>query len=325
MSTTQGGPSKNQEGLRLVRLGDYEGAIAAFTEAIAENPNSVEAYRSRAEAYRKLGKELKADADLKKARTLTQTIPQRRLEEQGVFKVSGAKVRQRQSKNQEGLRLVRTGDYEGAVAAFSEAIADNPNSSEEAYRSRAEAYRKLGREREADADLEKVGVFTRGTAQRHFDEQIALEFKGAKVRQWTMGLLCKYGSITMGPREVTFRRGNGQPEVRILTDHIIAVAAYTPPPLIDSFLPTWAQLVIEYTEPGTARTRKVFLEAQASAGLAKHIRQFLIHLIGEIGEFFRIEEPRSEEELREERRTRDRWVHQIQSFQRLAAEAHQRD
>ena len=54
-----------------------------------------------------------------------------------------------------GVRLlIVTGDSEGAIAAFGEAIGMDPHSSQAAlaYRRRAEVYRKLGREQEAEAD-----------------------------------------------------------------------------------------------------------------------------------------------------------------------------
>ena len=59
------------------------------------------------------------------------------------------------AKNSEGLRLEQTGDYEGAVQAFTEALTLNPESAA-AHRNRAEALRRLGREAEAQVDLEKV-------------------------------------------------------------------------------------------------------------------------------------------------------------------------
>ena len=56
---------KAQEGRRLLSSGDYEGAIGACTEAIELYPGSVGARRTRAEAYRRLGKPTEAEADQK--------------------------------------------------------------------------------------------------------------------------------------------------------------------------------------------------------------------------------------------------------------------
>ena len=53
------------EGGRLLRAGDYQGAIAACTEAIESYPSILGPYSSRAEAYRRLGMEKEAAADLR--------------------------------------------------------------------------------------------------------------------------------------------------------------------------------------------------------------------------------------------------------------------
>ena len=62
------------------------------------------------------------------------------------------------SKNAEGVRLLLAAKYEEAIAAFSEAIDLDPEYIS-AYRNRAEAYGKLKRDREAEADNEKVRSF----------------------------------------------------------------------------------------------------------------------------------------------------------------------
>ena len=56
---------KALEGWRLLSSGDYEGAVAACTEAIELEPGSLGSYRTRAEAYRRLGRGKEAEADLK--------------------------------------------------------------------------------------------------------------------------------------------------------------------------------------------------------------------------------------------------------------------
>ena len=58
------------------------------------------------------------------------------------------------AKNSEGLRLEQSGDYEGAVQAFTQALILNPKSAA-GYLNRAEVLRRLGREAEAQVDLEK--------------------------------------------------------------------------------------------------------------------------------------------------------------------------
>ena len=56
--------AKAIEGASLLNSGDYDGSIAACTESIELNPGQVGAYRTRAQAYRKLGRTAEADADL---------------------------------------------------------------------------------------------------------------------------------------------------------------------------------------------------------------------------------------------------------------------
>jgi tetratricopeptide (TPR) repeat protein len=58
------------------------------------------------------------------------------------------------AENDEGVRLLGSRDYEGAVAAFSKAIDLNPDF-ETAYRNRSQALRKLGRMAEAKSDLNR--------------------------------------------------------------------------------------------------------------------------------------------------------------------------
>jgi tetratricopeptide (TPR) repeat protein len=58
--------------MRLYNSQDYEGAVAAFTEAIGVDPNDVAAYRLRADAYRRLGREEEAEVDSRKIAELSQ-------------------------------------------------------------------------------------------------------------------------------------------------------------------------------------------------------------------------------------------------------------
>ena len=66
----------NGEGLRLQRAEDYEGAAAAFTEAIALDPGLIGAYRSRAAAYERLGRDAEAKADLDHVSSVFVSRPQ---------------------------------------------------------------------------------------------------------------------------------------------------------------------------------------------------------------------------------------------------------
>ena len=53
-----------------VEQGQYDKAITDFTEAIRINPDLAEAYYNRGVAHRKLGNDVKADADFAKAKEL---------------------------------------------------------------------------------------------------------------------------------------------------------------------------------------------------------------------------------------------------------------
>jgi tetratricopeptide (TPR) repeat protein len=61
----------NGRGYAWMRLGQYQKAIADFTEAIRLNPKYANAYQNRAAAYRALGQTAQADEDLAKAVALS--------------------------------------------------------------------------------------------------------------------------------------------------------------------------------------------------------------------------------------------------------------
>ena len=71
MSSKREAVDKVKEGRRLVQSGDYQGAVAVLTEAIALSPNFPYAYLSRAEAYGELGHEDLAKADSERRRCLS--------------------------------------------------------------------------------------------------------------------------------------------------------------------------------------------------------------------------------------------------------------
>jgi tetratricopeptide (TPR) repeat protein len=62
--------AKNDEGIRLLDSGDYEGAVAAFDEALTLDPSFAAAYRNRSAALRKLGRVQEADADHRMSETI---------------------------------------------------------------------------------------------------------------------------------------------------------------------------------------------------------------------------------------------------------------
>ena len=61
---------KFSQGQQLLRSGDYQAAVQAFSVAIILDPNHRSAYFRRAEAYRHLGLVEQANADLERAEFL---------------------------------------------------------------------------------------------------------------------------------------------------------------------------------------------------------------------------------------------------------------
>ena len=70
MSSMRDAADRLFEGQRLFRAGDYNAAIAEFSAAITIFPNYPDAYRHRAEAFRHLGMEELAEADLEEAESI---------------------------------------------------------------------------------------------------------------------------------------------------------------------------------------------------------------------------------------------------------------
>ena len=64
------------EGQRFQRAGDHEAAVQAFSAAITLDPDHWTAYLGRSEAYRNLGMEEQANADLVNAEFLNRLVRQ---------------------------------------------------------------------------------------------------------------------------------------------------------------------------------------------------------------------------------------------------------
>ena len=67
MANEQDALHKNADGVRLHQKGDYDGALKAFGEAIAIEPDHANIYRNRAETYRAMNRTDEADTDSAKA------------------------------------------------------------------------------------------------------------------------------------------------------------------------------------------------------------------------------------------------------------------
>jgi tetratricopeptide (TPR) repeat protein len=60
-----------QRGDAYYELGDYEKAIADYTEAIHLDPKYVESYKGRGNAYQALGKQSEAEVDFQKYKEIS--------------------------------------------------------------------------------------------------------------------------------------------------------------------------------------------------------------------------------------------------------------
>jgi len=126
----------------MLLAGDFGGAVAAFTEAIRLYPRSIEALTLRSQAFHWLHEESRAAADRQAIAAIRRSTPP---------SVSERAL----AKDEEGHRMLESGDLEGAGRAFTEAIASDPDYTE-AYRNPAEVFRRLGDEPEARADFEEA-------------------------------------------------------------------------------------------------------------------------------------------------------------------------
>ena len=125
----------NQQGLAKQNLGDWDGAMADYNQAIRLDPNYSAAYDNRGNVKRQQGDLNAAMADINQAIRLN---PKNGL---AYFNRAGVKEKK--------------GDWDGAIADFNRAISLKPNYSA-AYRERGEVKRKKGDINGADADFNQA-------------------------------------------------------------------------------------------------------------------------------------------------------------------------
>lgn len=125
----------NNRGLALMGQSKYADAIAAFDQALAINPDYPEGLNNRGFAHFRSGEHDKAIADFNKAIQLKPDY---------VNPLSNLGVVYHSQEN-----------YEKAIECFTKSISRDKYNPQH-YQYREEAYRKLGMEAEARADLEKV-------------------------------------------------------------------------------------------------------------------------------------------------------------------------
>lgn len=129
------GLEHRRRGRALLARGDAKGALAAFDEAVGEEPGSASAYLGRGAAHLKLGDPERALADFNRALDLDPKDPV--------------------ALNNRGLAYRELGEFYKAIADYSEAMRLKPDDAVARF-NRGLAYHRLGHEVEALADFDEA-------------------------------------------------------------------------------------------------------------------------------------------------------------------------
>ncbi|MFC1494773.1 TonB family protein [Thermodesulfobacteriota bacterium] len=141
----------SDEGLKYLKIGEYDKAIEAYTKAIKINKKYSPGYSGRAMAYMTIGEFNKAISDFNKAITRTP--------EHGLY----YKLR--------GEAYSELKKYKKAIKDFSRAIEREPDMIE-AYFARGEALRKSGKHKEAIEDYTKVTELDESYVQAYYNRAV---------------------------------------------------------------------------------------------------------------------------------------------------------
>ena len=149
-NSTQLSPSKEwvKQGVLKSQQGNYHTAIADFDQAIAENPDSIDAYYNRAFAYIQLGRWEVALADL------TETL---RLDPSWAI----ARVNR-------GNVYLELGQYDLAMADYEQALKSDPNNAL-AHHNLALVFWKLGKIQQALTEFEQALTIAPDYAQAYLN------------------------------------------------------------------------------------------------------------------------------------------------------------
>jgi tetratricopeptide (TPR) repeat protein len=156
-------------GKRKLKANDYQGAIAEFSQALASNPNDIDALSQRATSYFSLGEYDKAIADNtevirlnpKDVKTyVTRSITYLLLEEydktiSDLNEVIRLNPEFAEAYNMRGVSYNLLGEYDKAIADYTEAIRLNPELAQ-TYGVRGRSYNNLGEYDKAIADFNEA-------------------------------------------------------------------------------------------------------------------------------------------------------------------------
>jgi tetratricopeptide (TPR) repeat protein len=138
--------ARNNRGTAKYNLGDLEDASADYTKVIELDPNNIAAYINRGLAKARLNNLEEAIADFTKAI---------KLDPDNLDVRPTSRHMKLNARYNRGIAKYKRGDMEGAVADFTEVIRRNPTHSG-AYHNRGVANRELGRHKEAREDFQKA-------------------------------------------------------------------------------------------------------------------------------------------------------------------------
>jgi serine/threonine protein kinase len=169
--------SLNDRGAACYALKQYDEAVADFSEAIRLKPDSILAYRNRANCYDAQGRKARAERDRAKAESLEKGSPEPSASHTPTPTVSSTPTATASSTptatpitnpsnsfNDRGAACYALKQYDEAVADFSEAIRLKSDSIL-AYRNRANCYDALGKKTEAKLDREKADKLENGNPE----------------------------------------------------------------------------------------------------------------------------------------------------------------
>lgn len=166
----------HNRGVAQERSGRYDLAIADATKALELNPKLAEAYSGRGTAFEGQGRYDQAIADCTQALAIN--------------------PRYAQAYHNRGVAYERTGQYDQAIADLSQALEINPKFAE-AYSNRGVVYERKGQYDQAIADFTRALELNLGDAKTYRDRGLAHDGKG----QHDQAIADFTRALKLGPRD----------------------------------------------------------------------------------------------------------------------------